>query len=123
MKASAFSGLHKVTCPKCGGPFGPASVITSREMPRLTAIDGPSTNMQPWAEIFLDKRNGERLLAADQLSDDMGLNNFRMVLTDRRLIYLPSVSLTVNQSRIQDYYYKIIPLRRITSVKINKTLT
>lgn len=121
---SQFSGLNKVICPACGQSFGPPNVISDREIRGVTPIDKPSTNLETWANVFIDTHNGEKLLSATIF--DNPEPNFKLILTDRRLIYLlPAGSSNIGgDARLnQDNFFKVIPLRRIASVKYQKTFT
>jgi hypothetical protein len=124
MKATVFSGLNKVICPSCGGQFGPPDTVSIREASNIVAKDKPSalTNLYPWAGIFLDSQNGEVLLAVDQ-PELHGDNDFRLLLTDRRFIFLPPTNRTVTSVGAfsdPDTYCTVIPLRSIATVEISK---
>jgi hypothetical protein len=124
LKAGFLGGLEKAICPKCGGSFGPPDSITIREISDIVAEEQPSDlrSLYPWTATFLDVQNGERLLAADQ-PEIRGDNDFRLLLTDRRLILLPPTKQTmhtVSQAENPENYGLTFPLRTIAGIEQSK---
>jgi hypothetical protein len=127
LKASFLHGLNKVICPSCGGQFGPPDFVILHEASNVAAKDKPSSlaNLFPWAGIFLDSQNGEELLAVDQ-PETSGDNDFRLVLTDRRFIFLPPKHRFVSSARAvsnPDNYYMVIPLRFIAAIEVSNSFS
>lgn len=118
-------GVMKVNCPVCGGKFDPLTLVVKREISGGSPKETPSDlfHLFPWARFLLDVGTGERLLAADQ-PEKARENNFRLMLTDRRLIYLPpqaQMAQTVAQLTNPDNYCQVIPLKSIQTVEAVKS--
>ena len=112
IKYSQFSGYYKVICPNCGKPMGLFRYISDREVSNLTPVEVPSTNLETWADIFIDTNTGERLLKAATYGISL-----KLVLTNRRLIALTSAAY-LNQ----DPFNFVIPLTQIAAVRTEKKI-
>jgi hypothetical protein len=111
-KVNNYWGYPKFLCPNCGKPFGLERVIFSREVSKLTPVEVPSTNLETWADIFIDTQTGETLLKAATYGSSL-----KLVLTNRRLIALMSAPY-LNQ----DTFNFVIPLNQITAVRTEKKM-
>lgn len=111
-KVNNYWGYVKFLCPNCGKPFGLERVIMSCEVSKLTPIEVPSTNLETWADIFIDTHTSERLLKAATYGSSL-----KLVLTNRRLIALMSAPY-LNQ----DAFNIVIPLNQIAAVRTQKKI-
>jgi len=112
LKFNNYWQYRKFTCPHCGKPFGIEKWISNRDVSKLTPLEVPSTNLETWAEAFVDTLTGEKLLKATKF--DISL---KLVLTNRRLI-----ALTEAPFFNQDIFNLVIPLKQIAAIRTQKNI-